>query len=588
MKLSVPFATALTGCALMIGCAQQGPEPDRDPATSDSTPDETSTSEGNRAGADTPAKVPHTRPFSRETLYALLAAEIAGSRQQFDIALSNYLQQAHETRDPQVAARATHIARFLSAENAVLDAALLWVEVAPEDTEAQLNAALALVRTGRLQEAFELSRRLQEKGEHTLFQNIAASAADSTDTQREQLIEGYRTLLKRYPKHKELLVGTGLLMQQQGQLESALSYAERALTHHPDDTAATILKATLLNQMERSDEALQAIVAALEENPESLRLRLQYARLLTQHDLALAQEQFEVLVQQEPNDPDLLLSLGIVALERGDTDTARESFEALLDSGEHMSTANYYLGQLAEKESREEDALLYYLQVEPGSDFLQATLNILDIFLKRGEIDAANDHMNRLRTRFPDRAADLYLLQARTLMQHGHDQAAEHTLGLALESHPTHSELRYTRGMLYAEQGRIEAMERDLRELLKYDPQNANALNALGYTLADQTGRYEEALELIEQALALKPGEPAFLDSMGWVLYKMGRTEEALPYLEEAMAAYPDQEIAAHLGEVLWKLGERERAREVWQRGLENDPESELIPATKDRLQVNE
>lgn len=588
MKLSVPFATALTACALMIGCAQQGPEPQQDPATSDSTSDEATGSEGHQAGAKAPAEVPHTRPFSRETLYALLAAEIAGSRQQFDIALSNYIQQAHETRDPQVAARATHIARFLSAENAVLDAALLWVEVAPEDTEAQLNAALALVRTGRLQEAFELSRRLQEKGEHTLFQNIAASASDSTDTQREQLIEGYQSLLERYPEHKELLVGTGLLMQQQGDLEPALTYAERALEHHPDDAAATILKATLLNQMDRSGEALQTIVNALEEDPESMRLRLQYARLLTQHDLERAQEQFEVLVQQEPNDPDLRLSLGIVALERGDTETAQKSFEALLDSGEHMSTANYYLGQLSEKEGREEDALLYYLQVEPGSDFLQATLNILDIFLQRGELEAANDHMNRLRTRFPDRAADLYLLQARTLLQHGHDQAAEHTLGIALDSHPTHSDLRYTRGMLYAEQGRIEAMERDLRELLKYDPQNANALNALGYTLADQTDRYEEALNLIEQALALEPEQPAILDSMGWVLYKMGRPEEALPYLEDAMAAYPDQEIAAHLGEVLWVLGERDRAREVWQEGLENDPESELIPATKERLQVNE
>ncbi|WP_347332091.1 tetratricopeptide repeat protein [Marinimicrobium locisalis] len=586
MKLSVPFATALSACALLIGCAQQGSEPQQDPATSDS-PDQ-SASEGRTPTARDSAEVPHTRPFSRETLYALLAAEIAGSRQQFDIALSNYIQQAHETRDPQVAARATHIARFLSAENAVLDAALLWVEVAPEDTEAQLNAALALVRTGRLQEAFELSRRLQEKGEHTLFQNIAASAADSTDTQREQLIEGYKTLLERYPEHKELLVGTGLLLQQHGDLEPALGYAERALGHHPDDAAATILKATVLNEMDRSDEALRAIVSALEENPDSTRLRLQYARLLTQHDLERAQEQFEVLVQQEPDDPDLRLSLGIVALERGDTDTAQQSFEALLDSGEHISTANYYLGQIAENEGREEDALLYYLQVEPGSDFLQATLNILDIFLQRGELEAANDHMNRLRNRFPDRAADLYLLQARTLLQHGHDQAAEHILGIALDSHPTHSDLRYTRGMLYAEQGRIEAMERDLRELLKYDPQNANALNALGYTLADQTDRYEEALGLIEQALALEPEEPAILDSMGWVLYKMGQPEEALPYLEDAMAAYPDQEIAAHLGEVLWVLGERERAREVWREGLENDPDSKLIPATKKRLKVNE
>lgn len=580
MKLRALILTA-AAASLLAACAQQPQEPEAP------RPDSVSETAPAPAAREEPApepSVPKTRPFTSETLYALLAAEIAGSRQQFDVALSNYIQQAHQTRDPQVAARATQIARFLDADQVLLDAAMLWVEVAPEDTEAQLNAAVALVGNGRLQEAFELSRRLHQKGEHTLFQNIAASASEATDTQREQLLIGYRALLEESPRHRELLIGTGLLLQQQGQLQEAQEYSARARRHHPNSVAAVLLEATILNQLDQSDRALQVVVEALEDNPGSMRLRLQYARLLTQHDLGLAQEQFEVLVGQEPHDPDLLLSLGIVALERGDMDTARESFERLLDMGAHVSSSQYYLGQLAEDQERLDDALLHYLQVEPGSDFLQATLSILDILLSRAELEAADDHMERLRSRFPDRAADLYLLQARTLLEEGFPSEAEEVLHQALDAHPEHTDLRYTRAMLHDQQDNLEATEADLRTILKYDPNNATALNALGYILTDQTDRHEEAHDLIERALALRPDEPAILDSMGWVLYNLGRPEEALPYLEEAYAQFPDPEVAAHLGEVYWQLGERDKARRVWQEGLEQDPQDDLIPATMDRV----
>jgi len=583
MKLRALILTA-AAASLLAACAQQPQEPEAPPSDSERTPEAApATAE---PGATREPSPPRVRPFTSETLYALLAAELAGSRQQFDVALSNYIQQAHQTRDPQVAARATHIARFLNADQVLLDAAMLWVDISPDDTEAQLNAAVALVNNGRLQEAFELSRRLHENGEHTLFQNIAASASDITDTQREQLLSGYRELLEDSPRHRELLIGTGLLLQQQGELEEALEYSARARRHHPNSTSAVLLEATILNQLDQSDRALQLVVEALEDNPGSMRLRLQYARLLTQHDLGLAQEQFEVLVGQEPGDPDLLLSLGIVALERGDLSTAQESFESLLDMDAHVSSSQYYLGQLAEEQDRLDDALLHYLQVEPGSDFLQATLNILDILLERAEIEAADDHMERLRSRFPDRSPDLYLLQARSLLQEGFTDEAEEVLHRALDAHPEHSDLRYTRAMLYDQQDNLEATEADLRTMLKYDPNNATALNALGYILTDRTDRHEEAYELIDKALALKPDEPAIMDSMGWVLYNLGRTEEALPYLEEAYAQFPDPEVAAHLGEVYWQLGERDKAREIWREGLERDPDDDLIPATMDRLGV--
>lgn len=570
---------ALAGASLLIGCAQQ--------PTKESEADAPAGAQSKQLAPQATEEPKPQRPFSSETLYALLAAELAGSRERFDIALANYVQQAHKTRDPNVAARATHIARFLNAEKAALDAALLWVDIVPDDAEAQLNAALALMQNGRLQEAFDLSRKLQSRGEQTLFQNIAASAAQSTDTQREQLLESYRLLLKEHPENEELLIGAGLLLQQQDKPREALDYAREALSLNQNSTAALILDATLMHQLGRSDEAIERLGTGLESQPDNLRLRLQYARLLAQQDLSGAQEQFEILVQQAPSDPDLLLSLGIVAMERGDTETARTSFEALLDVGEHVSRAHYYLGQLAEREENPDQALLHYLQVQPGQDFLSATVKLLDIFIGQEDLESAAEHMNRLRHRFPDQAPGLYLLQAQRLIQHDYLTRAEALLNEALDAHPTHSDLRYSRAMLYDQRDNFEATERDLRAILKYDPNNATALNALGYILAERGERLEEAEQLIRQALELAPHEAAILDSMGWVLYRQGKPEQALGYLERAMRAYPDQEIAAHLGEVLWVLGARDKAREVWRQGLKQDPASELIPATKARLGVD-
>ena len=571
---------------LLAGCAQQSSQPQstQSSAPEQQTPVQPQPEEQAEPAEQTIRSEPKTRAFPRETLYALLAAEIAGSREQFDIALSNYLQQAHQTRDPQVAARATNIARFLNAESAALDAALLWVEIDPDNTEAQLHAASALIQSGRLQEALELSKKLYQRGDQALFQNIAARASEATDTQREQLLASFMELLEKHPRHPELLVGAGLLLQQQERREKALSMAHRALEQHPDNIAAIILEASVLHQMGRAHEATRNIAQAVDRQPDQLRLRLQYARMLTEQDLGQAQEQFQILVDQQPGDPDLRLSLGIVALERGDTDTARESFKALLDLGAKRSTAHFYLGQLAQRQNQTQEALLHFLRVEPGNDFLQATLNILNLLITDDKLGAAHDHMNRLRTRFPDQDAALYQLESQALMRGGFEQEAMELLDQALAAHPNHEDLLYNRAMLHDQRGDLVAAEADLRQLLKYNPNSAQGLNALGYLLADQTNRFDEAHEMLRQALDLAPENPAILDSMGWVLYRMGRPEEALPYLEQAMEAFPDQEIAAHLGEVLWVLEHKERARSAWRRGLQEDPNSELIPATVERL----
>ncbi|MEJ1469855.1 MAG: tetratricopeptide repeat protein, partial [Candidatus Sedimenticola sp. (ex Thyasira tokunagai)] len=145
-------------------------------------------------------------------------------------------------------------------------------------------------------------------------------------------------------------------------------------------------------------------------------------------------------------------------------------------------------------------------------------------------------------------------------------------------------DLLYARALFAVTQGRVDILEADLRKVIAGNPEHADALNALGYTLADKTDRYQEALALIQQALKLKPAAPSILDSMGWVQFRLGNHGRALEYLQRAFDQLPDQEIAAHLGEVLWVMGERERAKAVWQQILEKEPESHHVLDTMRRL----
>lgn len=524
------------------------------------------------------------RPFPAETLYALLVAEVAGNRDRFDIALGNYVQQAHKTRDPNVAARATYIAQYLKAHQVTLDTAQLWLELQPENNEARLIVATELSQSGRLLEAFEQSKVLLANGSTTLFQSIGARAARATDIQREQLLQAYNALLTEHPKHQQLLVGRGLLLQQQQQFEAALMDARSALKNDKDYIPAAILEASLLNELDRTDEALKFLSNTIERNPENKRLRLQYARLLSSYDLDLAYEQFTILLEQSPRDADMRLSLALICTERGNTAEAKSHFDILLRQNQRSSTANYYLGRIAETEQNEDLALQHYLAVEPGNDYLPALLQSSTIFIRRGDFKSNTAQFQQSRRLYPNQHERFFLLEAELLKQQQQFERAETVLDEGLAALPLNSKILYTRAMLLESQQELERAEQDLRTIIKYEPDNAGALNALGYTLADNTDRLEEALELIQKALNIKPDDPAIIDSMGWVQYRLGNFEEAVLRLSQAFSAFPDPEIAAHLGEALWAMGDKTQATSIWEQGMALDAENSIIPETVERL----
>ena len=201
-----------------------------------------------------------------------------------------------------------------------------------------------------------------------------------------------------------------------------------------------------------------------------------------------------------------------------------------------------------------------------------------------GRIAEARERLAQLRVVAPDRAVDLYLAEAELLRRHGTPEDVRQLYDAALKAHPNQVELLYSRALLAAEQGRVADAEAGFKRVLAKEPDHADALNALGYTLTDATDRHKEALGYVTRALKLKPDSPAFLDSMGWVQYRMGNYTVALDYLRRAFARLKDGEVAAHLGEVLWVTGDREEAQRVWSEGEQKDPENAVLRATVQRF----
>ena len=527
------------------------------------------------------------KPFPTETLYSLLTAEIAGSREQYDLALSNYVQQARETHDPQIAERATMIARYLGNNPVALEMVQIWVAAAPHSKDALANASMAYMQADQLREAFEFSRRLMDEGGETLFQNIAVNAASLDDNVRAQLLHDFVTQLQSHPEDEQLMVGTGILLQQQGKYDEAMHLTQQALKIHPRSIPAAILEANLLHQLKRDKEAIAKMADLLELYPDNTGLRQQYARILSHYDMGLAQEQFTILTQQLPGNGDMLLSLGIIALERKDTETARKVFEELLDRDLHISTAHYYLGRMAEARKDLPEAILHYLQVERGNDFLSATISLLDIFVRQEDFLSAQQHMNRLRLRFPEQSEALYVLHGQTLVKHNNLSEADAVFSEGLSNFATSTRLLFARAMLNDQRKNLAATERDLRQILKQQPDNATALNSLGYILADRTQRFDEARALLDKALQLNPGDASIMDSIGWLHYRTGKYPEALEFLRKAFAAGSNAEISAHLGEILWMLGNKDEARQVWQEGIKLAPNDPAIQETLNRLKAD-
>ncbi|WP_171909965.1 tetratricopeptide repeat protein [Aquisalimonas asiatica] len=564
------FAGMLSVLAL-VGCASVG---DRDAADTADEP---------RPEILEPESVPTP---DEDLLYQVMVAHLSGAAGDLEQSLVAWHQAMQLTDDPRVAEQATQLAMYADDEARALAAAERWAELVDEPTP-QLHQILGFLylREGEAELARQHLRSLLDADDHSpadVFERMEAVLGGVQD--RRAALTVVQGLVGDHPDEVagyRLLAGLAL---EAGEPAVALDAANEALALEPDDRDLRIIKAEALLGMGETDQALVVLDETLAAYPDDWQLRLDFARTLLDagHD-ERALSEFERLHEERPHNGDALYATALLTLEAGYPDEARRYFQALLDLGERVGAAHYFLGRIAEDAGDRSEAAHRYTRVD-GEYEAQAALRHAVILGEQQRYSRAAEAFDDYRSQFPEHAVRAYLLQGDMLRRAERFDDARDLYREALEDHPDRAELLYGRALVHATDGDVDAAETDLLEVLERNPSHAHALNALGYTLVDRTDRIQEGFEYIRQAHELEPDDPAILDSMGWAHYRLGNDAEALDYLERAYAKQPDGEIGAHLGEVLWERGERERARDVWREALEREPEHPVLLETLERL----
>lgn len=555
---------------VLSGCASTGPE-------------------GLQSGALTETAIRQSAQGSdkqSEIVYLLLAAELSGQRGQFDSALENYLKAAELSGDARVASRATQIALYLKNTDKALQAVTLWRARDPGNVEASRLSALLELKAGHTEAALEqIGALLLMPGvelESTLIELVKALGAELP---KDAGLDFMRRLAERFPDMAEVHFAQALLAADKDEYQLALDETEHALALHPDWNRARLLQAQVMSQMGDSDSARETVQKALKKDPGNVRLRLIYSQFLAKSgNVAEAIKELEKVLVKEPGNEDARFGLGMALLDAGRLDRARQAFMRLSASSRWKTQSYFYLGLIEARKNRLAGALEWFDKVTDGPLAFDAQVNGVTALINLGRLPEARGRLSAVRKKFPQEALRLYLLEAELLNKNKDYAAAFDLLTEGLEEMPGQVELLYTRALLAEQLDRVEVLEADLRAVLEKNPDDGNALNALGYTLADRyPDRLEEARKYLDRALELKPNEPAVLDSYGWLQYRLGNFEAALPYLRRAYEAIADPEIGAHLGEVLWESGHQDEARKVWRESYKKDPEHDDILRVRGR-----
>lgn len=512
-------------------------------------------------------------------LFDLLLGELAGQRGQYNLSVKALSRAAFETRDARVAERATQVAVHAKRYADALKTAELWAELQPENLEAREVLGEVLMELGRPEEArahFERIVAGASANNSNAFLKIAARL--SRQQNRTEALALMTKLVALKPELPEAHFALAHLAVRASELDQALTAIDRTLALRADWEDAAVFKARILVTRKDMPEALAFYEQFLATHPKATDFRLNYARYLVdlkQWDKALGQ--FQLVVEQKPEDPDSAYAVGLLAMQTNRLDEAEKYLQRVLTLQPENDQARLYLGQVAEQRKNWDAALKWYREVSAGGYVFEARAREAMVTAKQGDLDAARMQLHTVQPESDQQRVQLVLAEEQILREAKRYRDAFDVLTKALMQLPGEVDLLYARALIAEKLDMLDEHERDLRALLVKDPKNAHALNALGYTLADRTTRYQEALELLQQAVALKPDDAFILDSLGWVQYRLNNHREAIRLLQRALSLRNDAEIAAHLGEVLWVTGDRAGAESVWSKALKETPDSEVL-----------
>jgi len=523
----------------------------------------------------------------------LLKAEMALKNGDWQGPYLTMLSLAQQTRDPRLAKRATEIALSAKQADDALAAVKLWRELSPNSDEANQYYLGLVILSDNLPEAEKLlTQRLADATPGArglvMFQMqqllLRAKDKEAAVAMIERLVAPYGNMMETHV----VLAQTALA---RGAKQDAVREAQAALKIKPDSEIAVLTLAQVTEDEARVTKILQDFLAA---HPQAKEVRAAYARLLVNNkQLDAARREFLVLDKAQPNNPGTLYALGVLSMQMNDAPGAEQYFTRFVDVMDKSpdderdpSRAILTLSQLAEDRGDLKAATDWLDRMDSPDPKVQLSVALrrAQLMAKGGDLAGARKQLATLKSEDKDEQAQITLVEAQILRDAGKEQEGFKLMQDATRRFPDNMDLLYDFALMAEKQGKVDVMEKSLRQVMAKAPDNHHAYNALGYSLADRNVRLQEAYTLIDKALKMAPDDPFIMDSMGWVQYRLGNLGQAEAALRKAYQLRNDAEIAVHLGEVLWKQGKQDDARKLWREAQAKDPKNDALKSTLARL----
>ncbi len=525
--------------------------------------------------------------LNSDFVFKYLVGEIAGQRGDLGLASNLFLNLARSSRDPRLAERAAKVAVYGNNTKTAVQAANLWAELDPTSVEAQQATTEMLLSTGNLTDAKPHLKKLLAKEETRANGFLYLNSLFARQADKKAVLKLVQELAKPYPNLPEAHFTMAHAAWAAGNDKLAISEAIIANNLRPGWELNAILQGQVMFG-QSPDTAVDFYRNFLRLHPEANEVRLALARMLVnQKRFDEAKPEFVKLAQASKGNPEILVVVGLLSFQAGDYTEAEQYFQQALATDFRDKDQIYlYLGQVAEKQKKDDQALTWYNKIQPGERYLDAKLNIAYILARTQSTDSAIKMLDDLPDLNSEEKVLVIQAQANLLVQAKRHQEAYDLLEKAVKNLPNTPGIIYDYAMAAEKLDRLDVVERELRKLIQLKPDFAQAYNALGYSLADHNIKLDEARRLIEKALALSPNDHFILDSMGWVQYRLGKLDKAADYLRRAYTAQTDPEIAAHLGEVLWQQGKHEEALKIWEDALRNHPDNDVLVSTSNKFKL--
>ena len=524
-------------------------------------------------------------PTDSELMYHVFVAELKGAEGDMSGASAEYLEAALLSEDPEIAERAARVAVSANEWQMVALASGRWAMLDPSSLDARELAAGSRLREGDYVGAeYQLARMLELTTDTPAlgWRTVIALLAPANDQVRANKV--LDNLMEEFgaASNVDALFARSHFAARGGDLATATEYVDQAIEIEPSRAEYYAWSGRLAVNRGMQSQALSRYQQAWQAAPDDQVIAMAYAELLKRsNDLAAGQ----AVLAQLPDKPEMRFARIIFSLDADDRDNAELLYEGFKTAEyEDASDNAFYAAQSAELLDRPTEAIDWYKQVT-GERSTRAIMRQAFLLANMGDVDEAQNLLSQLRTESDSLIrSQSYQAEAQILQGAGRREEALQLFNDALAMFPDDTSLRYGRALLAVGLGQLELAESDLRRVITVEPDNAAAINALGYTLADLTDRYDEAEQLITQAYELQPADASIIDSMGWISYRLGRLKDAEGYLREAWETMRNAEIAAHLGEVLWTAGQKDEARSLWELGTQMEGDNEVLIDTMQRF----